>query len=455
MDFVDLCNKYPDSVVSQLSRFIFESSPSPIRVIATVGALGCVAGIAGRAFNVQGEGLNIYVVLLAPTGSGKESMASGLDRLMSEVEAQAAQIGGFCDIFAFKGPGRFGSGSALLRHLKEVSPSCFSIMGEFGYQIKRLLGGTSNDMSTREVMLDAYGKSGQGRTLVPTAYSKKEDRMTPIRSPAWSLIGETTYETFRDSLTDQLITDGFLPRCTVVRVEDKLPYPNDSFMDVVPSESLVRSFSSLVSLAHNCQSHIDGGSSSSEKGIIKVEFTSDARMYLNQLMRARVDRMNMADDASRLENDLLSRHAVTSAKLASLFSIRAIPKRSLSEPLVTLDMLEWANDFNLQGHQKVLNWIATGETGPTSGTNSQFSRQINVVRNYVLKFLMLPIDEVKPMSHDGDPGRLVATHHRNWISRRNIFGQMISHRMFKRCGYPPKSVIENIIESLCETGELL
>lgn len=422
-----------------------------------MGALGCVAGICGRAFNAQGEGLNVYLVLLAPTGSGKESMASGLDRLMSVVESRAARDGRFCDIFSFKGPSRFGSGSALLRHLKEISPSCFSIMGEFGYQLKRLLGGTANDMSTREVMLDAYGKSGRGRTLVPTAYSKREDRMTPIKSPAWSLIGETTYETFRDSLTEQLITDGFLPRCTVVRIDERFPYPSDTFMNVKPRESLVESFSNLVELSHHCQQIIDGGGagdSPATGGIVNVEFDQQAQQFLNGLMRARVDRMNVVTDSSQLETNLLSRHAVTTAKLASLFAIGAIKERSLSEPLVTEDIIKWANDFNLAGHQKVLNWIATGETGPTSGTNELFGRQINVVRNYILRFLDMDSDAVKLISHESDQDRLVVTHHRNWISRLNIFGEMIKHRMFKRCGYPPKSAIENIIASMLETGEL-
>ena len=185
-----------------------------------------------------------------------------------------------------------------------------------------------------------------------------------------------------------------------------------------------------------------------------MQFDAQAREFIDSLMRARVDMMNVANEATRLETDLLSRHAVTTAKLASLFSIGADPKRALSEPLITLDMLEWANDFNLQGHQKVLNWIATGETGPTSGTNAQFSRQINVVRNFILKFLMMDFDEVRLIAHESDHERLAVTHHRNWISRRNIFSEMIKHRMFKRCGYPPKSVIENILSSLCETGEL-
>jgi hypothetical protein len=82
----------PPGLVGAVAEFIFEAAPRPVREIALVGAIGFVAGIVGRAFNVSGTGLNLYTLCLAPTGTGKEAINAGISKLVTAVRPTTPTI---------------------------------------------------------------------------------------------------------------------------------------------------------------------------------------------------------------------------------------------------------------------------------------------------------------------------------------------------------------------------
>ena len=51
-----------------------------------VAALGLLAGVCGRAFTVSGKGLNLYLILVARSGVGKEAMHCGVAKLIDLAE---------------------------------------------------------------------------------------------------------------------------------------------------------------------------------------------------------------------------------------------------------------------------------------------------------------------------------------------------------------------------------
>ena len=55
----------PPGLVGEIAQFIYAQAPRPVAEIALAGALGLMAGIVGRAYNISGTGLNQYVLLLA------------------------------------------------------------------------------------------------------------------------------------------------------------------------------------------------------------------------------------------------------------------------------------------------------------------------------------------------------------------------------------------------------
>src|SRR6185437_14748582 len=69
---------WPPGLLGQIAQFIYKASDYPCYEIALAGAIGLMAGICGRTYNVSRTGLNLYVVFLAVTGTGKESASSGI-----------------------------------------------------------------------------------------------------------------------------------------------------------------------------------------------------------------------------------------------------------------------------------------------------------------------------------------------------------------------------------------
>lgn len=101
----------PEGLLGDIAEYFYESAPRPSKLISIAGAIGFFAGIVGRGYNISGTGLNQYILVLAPTGSGKEAMASGIDRLIVEIRKQVPAVSDFM------GPAEIASGPALLKYL--------------------------------------------------------------------------------------------------------------------------------------------------------------------------------------------------------------------------------------------------------------------------------------------------------------------------------------------------
>jgi hypothetical protein len=102
----------PPGLVGDIARFIYDQAPRPVPEIALVGAIGLIAGIVGRAYNIEGLGLNQYILLLGNTGVGKEAIASGVSKLMQSVIKTVPAAGDFI------GPGEIASSGALIKYVK-------------------------------------------------------------------------------------------------------------------------------------------------------------------------------------------------------------------------------------------------------------------------------------------------------------------------------------------------
>jgi hypothetical protein len=120
----------PPGLLGEIAQFIYAAAPRPVPEIALAAAIGLMAGICGRAYNVSNTGLNQYILLLAKTGMGKEGMAAGIDKLIHAVKQQVPPIDEFI------GPSHIASGQALVKYVHKKSQCFVSILGEFGHRFK-------------------------------------------------------------------------------------------------------------------------------------------------------------------------------------------------------------------------------------------------------------------------------------------------------------------------------
>lgn len=205
---------FPRGLLGEIAQFIYDASPRPVREIALAGAIGFMAGICGRSYNISGTGLNQYVLLIAKTGRGKEAIAAGISKIVTSVAATCPTVR------EFVGPVEIASPQALTKWLAR-NPCVFSIVGEFGLKLKEMSAEHAPPHITgiKRALLDLYHKSAYGAVMGAMAYSKREENTAVVHSPSFTLIGESTPEKFFENINEDVVTDGLLPRFLLIEYQ--------------------------------------------------------------------------------------------------------------------------------------------------------------------------------------------------------------------------------------------
>lgn len=213
---------WPPGFVGYLAQEFYKAAHRPVQEVAVVTALGLMAGICGKAFVLSDSGLNMYIILVAQSGVGKEAMHTCTSKVMRQV---GDSFGGTMEKFVnFT---EFVSAPALTKACAE-QPSFVNISGEWGRKLKRLAKDDKDSQiqQLRTQMTNLYQKSGPTSVVGGLGYSNKEQNVASISGVAYSLIGETTPGTLYESLTDGMMEDGFLSRFLIIEYNGKRPPSN-------------------------------------------------------------------------------------------------------------------------------------------------------------------------------------------------------------------------------------
>ncbi|MEP7007450.1 MAG: DUF3987 domain-containing protein [Sphingomonas bacterium] len=369
----------PPGLVGDVARFIRNAAPRPVSEIALVGAIGLIAGIAGRSYNVSGTGLNQYALLLANTGTGKEAMNRGISRIVSALADPTKPH--YVELArTFVGPADMASGPGLLKCLDKRTPCFVSLIGEFGLRFKQMADErNSADTSLLRTMLDLYNKSGHGDFIGETVYSKKEDGTRVIKSPAITLIGESTPETFFANLNEQMITNGLLPRFTIVEYTGPRPSRNRDAESVVPNIDMLARLAGLMrrSLTANVLDQVTN-----------VGMSPDAEAYLDALDVRADDEINGAKDS--VTKELWNRAHMKAVKLAALIAVGC----DYDEPVITLEMAVWATAQIERDIHRLIVRFESGDIGAVAGNEL---KQQEEVRRVIAEFNSAPFEKYEKL----------------------------------------------------------
>lgn len=371
----------PPGLLGDVADFILAAAPRPVHEIAIAGSIGFLAGIAGRAYNVFGTGLNHYVLALADTGVGKEAIKIGIDRIIAALIDPLPGCVRVPTAAAILGPSDMASGQGLLRAFAKRHPPCFvSIIGEFGLRFKQMSDDRAHaaDTALLRALLDLYNKSGQGQIVGETVYSDREKNTGTIAAPALSLIGESTPGTFYRYLNEGMIANGLLPRFNVIEYKGKRQRRNRNAPSVRPDPSLLERLAMLIS---ECEL------AGSRNQATNVGLMPDAETCLDQLDEYADEQINGTDRS--VTRELWNRAHLKAAKLAALIAVGC----NFKAPIVTLEMAQWAREQVERDIRRLLDRFESGDVGDAIGSDA---KQHEAVFRCIYEFVTSPFERIPP-----------------------------------------------------------
>lgn len=358
----------PPGLLGEIAAFIYNAAPRPVPEVALAAAIGLMAGICGRAYNISGTGLNQYVLLLAMTGAGKEAAASGINKLMNTIKMQVPTSTGFI------GPSEISSGAALFKFLGNQSQSFISLLGEFGLRLQQMSSPNANgsEVSLRRMFLDLYNKSGASEILHASVYSDKANNTGAVPSPSFSILGESTPERFYGALNEDMISEGLLPRFLLIEYKGNRPPLNEQHASVLPTMDLV---AQLASLAAYCETI----NHANPRKIVNVQATTEASKLLHDFDKYADDRINTS--TKDVIRQLWNRAHIKVLKLAALIAVG----ENMSLPTIDERSMLWAKKLVEADIAALTIRFEAGEIGSNSFELTQSKEAIRIFKDYVEK----------------------------------------------------------------------
>jgi hypothetical protein len=422
----------PPGLMGEAADFFLAAANRPVPEAALAAAIGLMAGMCGRSYNTPtGAGLNLYLCLVAKTAIGKEMMSSGISKLLLRVEKSECPA-----VNTFLGPSEIRSDAALLRIL-ETQPCCVSFMGEFGIKLSSMCAPNASSHLTglRSVLLDLYGKSGEGNVLRPMAYSDTAKNTKMIYCPSFTILAEATPETFYPNLDEFLIAQGLLPRFMVIEYKGNRPHANEGAAYAEPSVELVKAF---VGLAVKCLDNAH------KVAIDRVSFTAQSQALSRKFDTFCDEEINST--TKDIIRNLWSRAHLKVMKLASLVAIGL----NMNAPVIDEYSWNWAQDIIERDVRNVIGRFDSGDdmTGAT-GHGNQEKEVLRVIADYYrkpyteIRSYMVGITEIGERVHQD---RVIPY---GFLQRR-----LVAHGAFKNDRMGSTNAIKRAIQSLVDSGNL-
>jgi hypothetical protein len=359
-------------LLEDIADYVYRQAPRPTHEAAMVAAIALSAGIYGRAFNVSETGLNLWLLLLAPTGTGKDAMASGIAKLLRAVVHGGDMAQGAPEVFPaakeFVSFSDMASGQAMHKHLAKCASTLF-VNGEAGISFSQMNNpkAPQHVQNMKKLLLMSYSKSGAGETLGGIKYSEREKDVPPIASPALSIVAESVPETVFGLLDETQIADGFMPRWTIIDYPGDRPYLNEH-RQTQPPEALVRKLAEHCELAHRIN----------QKGMpTVVGMTDDASRELRGFNDYCDSQIRGSGEVHR---QLWNRAHLKAMKLAAIAAVAVDPQN----PVVTFDQARWAAMIENDSAHRLLRRYEAGEIGDQSKSDKAQQEHVRrVIREWV------------------------------------------------------------------------
>lgn len=204
---LELPSKLPGAL-HDIYQYIIQNSFVPQPAFALSAALGIMATIIGRKVMFQGAAPNLYLLNIAPSGSGKDAPLQEIKKVLTDINA-----------FYLLGAGDYVSDASLMDELS-TSPVRIDVIDEASGLLKGVTtGGAGYNGKMADILCELYSCSTSRFLGRMTA----EGRKGVCDRPSVSLYCSTTPAGFRDSITKLAIEKGLLGRFLIFEGNPKAP----------------------------------------------------------------------------------------------------------------------------------------------------------------------------------------------------------------------------------------
>ncbi len=355
----------PPGFAGALTDAIYDSAERPVKEVAIVGALGLLAGICGKAYCISNDsGLNLYMILVARSAIGKETMHSGISMLLREAATRVPSIFNFVDF------GDFASGPALVKAC--AANTCFlNVCGEWGRKLLRMANDKRGQdiamASLRTVMTNLYHKSGPQAIVGGITYSNRDSNIQAVSGVAYSMIGETTPTTFYQALTETMMADGFMSRLTIIEYTGERPDKNANRI-FKPLPAVTEYLAQLAQYA---------GTQMLKGSAVNIDLHADAA-WLFELFSKYCDKKIQQAADNESSRQMWNRAELKALRIAGLLAA----SDNFSYPAVTIAHAKWAIDLTLRDISAFERRLATGDVGDDDHARER--KIVAVLRDYIL-----------------------------------------------------------------------
>lgn len=354
---------WPPGFVGALAQYIFNSSFLPIKEVSITAALGLMAGICGKAWHIPKSGLNLYIVLVARSAIGKEALHDGISNVVNACLQKSPIFGNFVDFT------EFASGPALIKACAG-NQSFVNVSGEWGRRMKRIAGEDEREgpMTTlRTQMTNLYQKSAPRSIVGGIGYSSQENNIEALTSVAYSMVGESTPQTFFDSLTESMMEDGFLSRFLVIQYEGDRPQENANIIEY-PDDALTTYLCALANQADTLNTTGDS---------VPVQRTEEAARMLQEFSTRSANNIRSTTDESRRQ--MWNRATLKALRVAGLLAVG----QNFTNPIIQVEHARWAIDLILADISIMQKRLEGGDVGLNDSSRER--KLVEVMKTYVAK----------------------------------------------------------------------
>jgi hypothetical protein len=395
----------PDGLIKGVAYYNYHSAYLSVHEMAVTAGFALMAATCGRAYTTPtGAGLNLYMSLIADTGTGKESVQDTVTTFVKESLLNCAMLE--MNMLAPK----FASAQGALAHLSDMHhPCCISFIDEYGLYLQRINNPTLKDIVAMELSafwLSAYSANKVNGFLLGTSYSDKRKNVGSVERPSVSVCGWSTPDNFYKGVDEENVADGMLPRNIFIHYKGERPKSNHN--RIAPPPELLEWYRRVA----DCSKQIE----MSGKSVGCRYASGDVEDMLEDIEEKCRDLIN--GGKNKVAKLLYNRAHLNILKIASLLAVA----KNHVEPYILIEHVVYAEQLVMRGIKDVIARFESGKVGQHVG-DDPVTEQQSVLMEYINKYTASEWTErfgkTNRITHELFQQRIVNYHYFNVYVRNN------------------------------------